>query len=162
MNNRGFLNISFTLIAGLLFLTSCGGPVKRADALVTVEGKIAGVIVEYKSAIDKNSITKDSYEFTPKQEIARYFVSDSNPFKKDNGKRVEKANGGKYVVVLLKDSPEAATLKFDLDSKYDAPELDFSVRQVSPVTSLTGKPVNGWDKSIKAKDYFVVPGGMSK
>ena len=79
--------ISLGILA--MALSSCR-PTKQADALMTEEGIVAGVIIEYRSSIDKASVTSDTYSI-PGRKINRFFVSNSNPFKKEKDEK-DKSN----------------------------------------------------------------------
>jgi hypothetical protein len=76
-------------------LSSCGSQVKQADALVSESGTPVGMVVEYSSPIDKNTVDIESFQ-VPAWNIRSYFVSNSNPLKKIKGEKL--SDGGRYVV----------------------------------------------------------------
>ena len=157
--NRVRLQALSLLCLGLVTMVSCGSPAKQADALVTADGKVAGVVVRYESPIDEKSITKDTYE-VPGHSVATFFVSDSNPFRKDSGEELEK--GGRYVVLFVKDDPKSAQSG---TVELVTPGSDFSsvvakVKQVAPVKSLSGKEIKPWGKATTTTESFMIPGGQ--
>ena len=140
-------------------LSSCS-PVEQVDALVTEEGEIAGVVVQYNSSIDKTSVNSDTYQVAGGK-ISTLFVSDSNPFRKD--KRV-KMEGGRYVVILLKakDNKSAQNEPVELVTGDKRIKIDVKVKQVAPVTTSSGKVIKPWGKPVKATEAYRVEGGVRK
>ena len=153
--------ISFGILA--LVLSSCGGPVKQVDALVNEADNAAGVVVEYRSMIDKSSVTSDSFS-VPGRKINMLFVSNSNPIKDDKDAKSIVSEGGRYVVILLKPGEN----KLDPDEPIELmtgskpQKVEVRVKQVAPVTTTSGKVIKPWDKSLKPTNYYVVNGGLSK
>ena len=156
--------ICLTCLGMIAILASCGRQVKRSDGLFSEDGLATGVVVEYKTAIDKKSVSKESFQ-VPGRQIATVFVSDSNPIKKDPG--IEKnvsAGGGRYVVVLLspnasfKDSDEPIQLSL---GKAPA-RTEIRIKQVSPIRTVSGKELKPWDKAMKTGDMYVINGGPAR
>ena len=143
-------------------LSSCR-PAKQVDALLTKDGIVAGVIIDYRSPIEKASITSDAYKI-PGREISRFFVSNSNPFKKDKDEKNKLSDGGHYVVLLLKagENKPDPNEPVDLITGNKPPKAEVRVKQVAPVTTSSGKVIKPWDKSLKPTDYYVINGGLSK
>ena len=152
--------ISLGILA--MALSSCR-PTKQADALMTEEGIVAGVIIEYHSSIDKNSITSDTYSI-PGRKINRFFVSNSNPFKKEKDEKDKLGEGGRYVVLLLSagENKPDPNEPIELMTGNKPPKVEVRVKQVAPVTTTSGKVIKPWDKSLKPTNYYVVNGGLSK
>ena len=146
-----------TWLGIMSIITSCGGPSNQADALVTADGKVAGVVVRYQTAIDQNSISNDTY-MVPGHKVASFFVSDSNPFRKDSGKDVEQ--GGRYVVLFVKDdSTMASGASVDLIPT-DPNNVGARVKQVAPVKTVSGKTIKPWGKILKTTESFMSSGGQ--
>lgn len=141
-------------------LSSCGSQVKQADALVSESGTPVGMVVEYSSPIDKNTVDIESFQ-VPAWNIRSYFVSNSNPLKKIKGEKL--SDGGRYVVIFLE--PEAKTSlpdKLEIVTNNEVPKVEIRIKQVAPVTTLSGKVVKPWKKALKAKDYYIVDEGIAK
>ena len=85
MNNARFQALCLTCIGLVCILSSCGPKAKQADAMVTIFGQAAGVVLEYNTPLDKSSINKETFQVKGKS-IMSVFVSNSNQFKNDNGK----------------------------------------------------------------------------
>ena len=155
----------FAFLTGVLLipiLVSCGsaGP-ERVSALVSLEGKPKGMIVKYKAAIDKKSVDKGTYSIRG-QEVATVFVSDVNPFSKEDAPSVKtdnslKGKGGRYAVILLKNDPSAAT---SIEANVKAidiakiPKVDIRVQQIADIKTLEGKTFKAWKKPLKAEEQF--------
>ena len=145
--------ISLGIMAAVL--TSCGNPVKQADALVTEEGEPAGMVVEYSEPIDKNSLGIDTFN-VPGWGIRRYFVSNNNPLKRIKGEKI--AGGGRYVILFLQpgDSETGSPERVEIISPGRAAKADMRIKQVAPVTTISGKVIKPWKKDLKAKEFFAV------
>lgn len=152
--------ISLGILA--LALSSCR-PTKQADALMTEEGIVAGVIIEYRSPIDKASLASDTYTI-PGRDIATYFVSNSNPFKKEKDEKNRLGEEGRYVVLLLKagENKPDPNEPINLVTGNKPPKVEVRVKQVAPVTTSSGRVIKPWDKSLKPTDYYLVNGGLSR
>ena len=141
-------------------LVSCGsaGP-DKVSALVSMQGKPRGMIVKYNAAIDKNSVAQDTYEVRG-QEVSRVFVSDVNPFSKEDAPSVRtdnalKGKGGRYAVILFKND-QSAPVGIDLSTVDIAniPKVDIRIKQVADIKTLEGKTVKAWKKPVKAEEQF--------
>ena len=155
----------FAFLTGIMIipmLVSCGsaGP-DRVSALVSLEGKPKGMIVKYKAPIDKNSVDKGTYTIRG-QEVATVFVSDVNPFSKEDAPSVKtdnslKGKGGRYAVILLKNDPSVAAPTGVNAKAIDIaqiPKVDIRVKQVTDIKTLEGKTVKAWKKPLKADEQF--------
>lgn len=160
----------FRLIAGLSLLAalvSCGsvGP-EKVSALVTLDGKAAGLIVKYATAIDKNSVGVDTYAVDG-QKVSTVFASDVNPFDKNDAPAVRqdsRTDGGRYVVVLLKDDGSVPQGSVDVSTVdiLNIPKVDVSIRQVKDIKTPEGQVIKAWKKPVKASESFPVRGGLRK
>lgn len=130
---------------------------------MTEDGTVAGVIIEYRSPIDKASIASDTYTI-PGREIATHFVSNSNPFKKEKDEKNRLGEEGRYVVLLLKagENKPDPNEPIELMTGNKPPKVEVRVKQVAPVTTSSGRVIKPWDKSLKPTNYYVVNGGLSK
>ena len=146
----------FSFVSIVLLATSCGSPAKQADLLVTPDGKPAGVVVKYGTAIDKTTVNTGSY-LIPGQTISKVFVSDVNPFSKDPGNKELKGKGGRYAVILLKQGAGAGKVSSkDVDLVNPSnPGLDVRVKQVSTIKTISGKQIKPWGKALKTTDAYI-------
>ena len=156
----------WTLLAGLALmsaLVSCGSYAPgKVSALVSEDGRPAGVIVSYEEPLDKATIGMDTYS-VPGQKISKVFVSNVNPFVKDMEDREGlKNNGGRYVVVFLKDNGESGAPKSATIEIVSKPKLDVSIRQIEDVRTLSGKTIRKWKKDVKATEGYQITGGLMK
>ena len=158
MKKTLFAFLAGIMIVPLLVSCSSAGP-DKVSALVSMQGKPRGMIVKYKTAIDKYSVEKGTYEIRG-QEVSKVFVSDVNPFSKEDSPAIRtenplKGKGGRYAVILLKNDPSAPV---DLDIKTidiaSIPKVDIRVRQVADIKTLEGKTVKAWKKPVKAEEQF--------
>ena len=106
MNNARFQALCLTFIGLVCILSSCGPKAKQADAMVTIFGQAAGVVLEYNTPLDKSSINKETFQVKGKS-IMSVFVSNSNQFKNDNGKDSDQGDG-RYVIILLNQPTNAS------------------------------------------------------
>ena len=137
-----------------LVLSSCGGPAKQVDALITETGKQAGIVIEYKSPIDKGSVSNESFQ-VPGKEIRTCFVSNSNTFRKISGEQL--SGGGRFVIIILDTRGNSGQdAPVELTRGNEIPKYDVRVKQVSPVTTISGKVIKPWKKALKATEYFGV------
>ncbi|MBR1926442.1 MAG: hypothetical protein IJ840_01625 [Bacteroidales bacterium] len=148
--------IGLISIAILAFLMSSCGPVKQADALMSKDGTVSGIVVEYRSPVDNESVTQDTYQISGKK-VRSIFLSNSNPFKKDPGVKGAAEGGGRYVVILLKagNNGPAPDKPVEITPGKKVPLPDVRVKQVSQVQTTSGKVIKPWKKAIKATDYYL-------
>ncbi|MCR5465205.1 MAG: hypothetical protein K6F06_11820 [Bacteroidales bacterium] len=159
MNSARFQALCLTCIGVVCILSSCGPKAKQADAVATIFGQAAGVVVEYNTPLDKTSINKETFQVKGKS-IMSVFVSNSNHFKKDNSKDSDQGDG-RYVIILLNqpaNSSEAEDLKLSLGGK--APKLNLEVTQVAPVNTAKGAVIKPWSKALKTKESYFVEGWL--
>ena len=135
-----------------IVLSSCGGQVKQADALISENGKPAGIIVEYSSPIENNSVNKETFQVSG-LEIRNLFVSNVNHFREKSGEQL--AGGGRFVIIFLNQKADSSA-PVEIVGNNEIPNLDLRIKQVAPVTTLSGKVIKPWKKSIKTKDRFIV------
>ncbi|MBQ6254225.1 MAG: hypothetical protein IJK05_06210 [Bacteroidales bacterium] len=138
-------------------LSSCGRDLEQADALVTIDGQAAGVVLKYTAKIDNTSVSTETYE-VENHVVGHLFVSDSNPFKGDQGSG---GKGGRYVIILLKERPSADAdddTPIVIDMKTGVPDVHVNVRQVAPVRTMDGKKVKPWRKAVTTVDRYPVDG----
>ena len=67
------------------------------------------------------------------------------------------------MVIFLE--PEAKTSlpdKLEIVTNNEVPKVEIRIKQVAPVTTLSGKVVKPWKKALKAKDYYIVDEGIAK
>ncbi len=156
----------WTLLAGLVLmsaLVSCGSyaPGKVA-ALISEDGRPAGVIVSYDEPLDKATVGKETYSVAG-QDISKVFVSNVNPFVKDMENREGlKNDGGRYVVVFLKDTGDSRPAKSSTIEIVSNPMVEVSIRQVEDVRTLSGKTIPKWKKDFKATEGYPITGGLMK
>ena len=161
MNNARFQALCLTCIGLVCILSSCGPKAKQADAMVTIFGQAAGVVLEYNTPLDKSSINKETFQVKGKS-IMSVFVSNSNQFKNDNGNDSDQGDG-RYVIILLNqptDASEADDLKISFGG--EAPKLNLEVTQVAPVSTANGKVIKPWSKALKTEESFFVEGWLKK
>ena len=121
---------------------------------VTADGDPAGLIVSYKGEIDKATVKPETFKVDD-YEIAKVFVSNTNPFNK------ESAEGQfSHAVVLLKDGSHVKGNDGTIEIIKTTP--DISIRQVRSITKTNGKKVKAWKKAYKATEAFPVTGGLRK
>ena len=143
--------LSLALLS-LTVLTSCGNDIQQADAIVTPEGNATGVVLEYKTPIDDDTVNKEAFSVEG-MTISSVFVSDVNIFK---GERSDgSGDGGRYVIILLKPGRPAGD-SVPVTINPGAPKVTLSVRQVSPVKTLSGKVINAWKKAIETEESHIV------
>lgn len=161
MNNARFQALCLTCIGLVCILSSCAPKAKQVDAMVTIFGQAAGVVVEYNTPLDKSSINKETFQVKGKS-IMSVFVSNSNQFKNDNGKDSDQGDG-RYVIILL-NQPTSASEADDLKLSFggEAPKLNLEVTQVAPVTTAKGKVIKPWKKAIKTEESYFVEGWLKK
>lgn len=159
MNSARFQALCLTCIGVVCILSSCGPKAKQVDAVATIFGQAAGVVVEYNTPLDKTSINKETFQVKGKS-IMSVFVSNSNHFKKDNSKDSDQGDG-RYVIILLNqpaNPSEADNLNISLGGK--APKLDLEVTQVAPVNTAKGAVIKPWSKALKTKESYFVEGWL--
>ena len=161
MNNARFQALCLTCIGLVCILSSCGPKAKQADAMVTIFGQAAGVVLEYNTPLDKSSINKETFQVKGKS-IMSVFVSNSNQFKNDNGKDSDQGDG-RYVIILL-NQPTSTSEVDDLKLSFggEAPKLNLEVTQVAPVNTAKGEVIKPWSKALKTKESYFVEGWLKK
>ena len=161
MNNARFQALCLTFIGLVCILSSCGPKAKQADAMVTIFGQAAGVVLEYNTPLDKSSINKETFQVKGKS-ILSVFVSNSNQFKNDNGKDSDQGDG-RYVIILL-NQPTNASEADDLKISFggEATKLNLEVTQVAPVNTAKGEVIKPWSKALKTKESYFVEGWLKK
>lgn len=139
-------------------LSSCGKVLEQADALVTVDGKAAGVVLKYNSRIDDKSVSLDTYSVEG-EVVGHLFVSDSNPYRKDQG---TDGKGGRYVILFLKDQSSLSgdNAPGSVDITNVIPFVSVKVRQVEPIKTVDGKTIKPWRKAAVTVDRCQVQGGL--
>ena len=141
-------------MAMIAALVSCkhSGP-EDVAALVTKDGNPAGLIITYKSVIDKSSVNTETYSVKG-YEPASVFASTNNPFLQENT-----LGEVSYVVILLKAGGKSSeTSQIEIKTKKNVP--DVSVRQVKSIKTVKGKNVPAWSESYKATNAFPIDGGL--
>lgn len=159
MNNARFQALCLTCIGVVCILSSCGPKAKQVDAVATIFGQAAGVVVEYNTPLEKTSINNETFQVKGKS-IMSVFVSNSNHFKNDNSKDSDQGDG-RYVIILLNqlaNPSEAEDLKLSLGGK--APKLNLEVTQVAPVNTAKGAVIKPWSKALKTKESYFVEGWL--
>lgn len=163
MNNARFQALCLTCIGLVCILSSCAPKAKQVDAMVTIFGQAAGVVVEYNTPLDKTSVNKETFQVKGKS-IMSLFVSNSNRFKQTGEKDSDSdPNSGRYVIILL-NQPTNASEADDLKLSFggEAPKLNLEVTQVAPVTTAKGKVIKPWKKAIKTEESYFVEGWLKK
>ena len=160
--NKRILAFCLVIFSVSAILSSCGTALEQTGALVTMDGKAAGVVLKYTSRIDKESVTLDTYEVEGGV-VGHFFVSDSNPFRGDSG---TPGKGGRYVIILLKEqAPETETADDTpvvIDITDGIPQVTAKVRQVAPIKTVDGKTIRAWRKPVETVDRYPVEGGLMR